>query len=70
MGTTQSQFGLMLNLIQQQRCVSVCVFVLCAAGRLQSDAAFGEPSLRPVELPQPPVLPLLEHADDVALWEA
>ena len=51
-------------------CVCVCVCVLCAAGRLQSDAAFGKPSLRPVELPKPPVLPLLQHADDVTLWEA
>ena len=48
-------------------CVCVCVCVLCAAGRLQSDAAFGKPSLRPVELPKPPVLPLLQHADDVTL---
>lgn len=51
-------------------CVLVCVFILCAAARLQSDIAFGEPSLRPVELSQPPLVPLLQHADDVPLREA
>lgn len=46
------------------------VFILYTAARLQSDTVFGKPSLRPVELSQPPVLPLLQHTDDVALWEA
>lgn len=46
------------------------VFILCTATRLQSDIAFGEPSLCPVELSQPPVFPLLQHADDVTLREA
>lgn len=51
-------------------CVCVCVFLLCIATRLQSDVAFGEPSLRPVELPQPPLVPLLQHSDGVALGDA
>jgi len=50
--------------------VCVCVLILCIAARLHGDIAFREPSLGPVELSQPPVLPLLQHADDVALGEA
>lgn len=51
-------------------CVLMFVFILCVVAHLQSDIAFGEPSLCPVELPQPPLVPLLQHADDVALREA
>lgn len=50
--------------------VLMCVFILCIATRLHGDIAFGEPSLCPVELPQPPVIPLLQHADDITLREA
>ena len=46
------------------------MFILRNATRLQSDIATGEPSLRPIELSQPPLVPLLQHADDVALREA
>ena len=48
----------------------MCVFILCAPTRLQSDIIFWEPSLRSIELSQPPVVPLLQHTDDVTLREA
>lgn len=50
-------------------CVSdlMCVFILRIATCLQSDIVFGKPSLCPFELSQPPVVPLLQHADDVTL---
>lgn len=51
-------------------CVCMCVSLLWIVTRLQGDVAFGEPPLCPVKLPQPPVLPLLWHSDDVTLWEA
>lgn len=48
----------------------VCLFVLLVDARFHGDTLLGEPSLRLVELPQPPLIPLLQHADDVALREA
>lgn len=70
MGIIYSQ--LLMSDFTSDMCVSVlmCVFILCIATRLQSDIAFWEPPLRPVELSQPPLIPLLQHADDVALREA
>lgn len=46
------------------------MFILQIAVCLQSDMVFWKPSLRPVELSQPPVFPLLQHANDVTLQEA
>lgn len=69
MGTTQRQFSLTLHL-NLTLGVSVFVFILWISARLQSDTVFGEPSLRPIELSQPPVFPLLQHANEVTLWEA
>lgn len=45
----------------------MCVFILHIAICPQSDICFGKPSLCPIELAKPPVIPLLQHADDVTL---
>lgn len=66
MGTTQSQVSLTLHL-NLTLGVRVFVFILWISARLQSDTVFGEPSLRPVELSQPPVFPLLQYANEVTL---
>lgn len=69
MGTTHSQLSVSGQQFREA-CALLGVLILSIASRLQSDVAFGEPSLSPVELPQPPVAPLLQHADDVAQGEA
>jgi len=49
--------------------MSLFCIILSITG-LQSDVVFGEPSLCSAQLSQPPVLPLLQHADHIALGEA
>lgn len=71
MGTTYSRFSFKLNFnLTSEVCVCACVFILWVTACLQSDTVFRKPSLRPVELSQPPVFLLLQHANEVTLWEA